>query len=205
MIQFGEQRPDRRDRLLGGQDPSGQIDGRFQAGRDQRGGRQVHQRDRLVPAGPGAGSAREAHHQRYAHELPVQAGAVPEVPVVGELLAVIRGDHDQGAIVQADIFQPGQQLTEELVEVADLLAVEVEHLRGQLPGRVRVLHPRYGVAVVGMGEERIMRFHVVQVGEERAAAFGQGAHQLPGLPADPLALGVVAPHLAKAREEPQAQ
>src|SRR2546429_439817 len=96
-----------------------------------------------TPAGPG----RRLHDERHVDLLVVERRAVPPAAVLLELLAVVGGEHDERAVVEATRPQVVEEDAELLVEVGDLAVVKLAVEPRDRRGRIGVRDPRIALAV----------------------------------------------------------
>jgi len=128
VVRLAEQQPLRWQRLTAAQTRTEihavEFIGVWQTQQRESGGKDVHQRDgRADPQA--SGQSRSAHDHRYAQHLFVLGTPVEHATVLEELLPVIRYHDDERVPVDTEIFQPLDQATDLIVQLADPRDVEV--------------------------------------------------------------------------------
>ena len=140
----------------------------------QQGRRDVHEPDGPIVVDRAGHPAGRRENQRHMQHFPMKRVPVFVAAVLGELLAVIGGDDDVGAVAQAVPLDGRQDLLHERVRSADRPVVETDQ-RGQLCARRAVLVERPAIrepfrdaAPEGFVDERIAHPVVVPVRNVRA-------------------------------------
>ncbi len=136
-------------------------------------GKDVDQSDRDPDAGPRAARTRKLHEERHADRLAVKEDAVLVLAVVAEPLPVIRGEHDDRAVVETALPQVSEETADRCVGRGDLSVVGARRVLG-----AECLRRNVGsVRLVEVKEEK-ERLSRVGLREGFKTLYGLGARPL---------------------------